>query len=357
MSYRLLFVEDDKSQLSLLQDELTDWNAAHPEKSFALHVSGSYEGARQDLADRRFDAALLDLRLPGEKGVPGQLLADLCVSQYGIPAAIISGHPGDFDQSRWNGMVEVFNKGDTGAYKAAVAWFGSLSHMMHILGNTRKRIQEQGATVFWRQVWPRWASYEALAGIQDDELVRIVSRQYASHITEILGLDAENAVKWHPFENYIRPALQQARPHTGDIFRIEEELWVVLTPQCDMATKKAMTVLLAHCSSKPPIQNWKESIAALSSESGKQRKAAEEFLGKLLNQAQPAFHFLPPLENGQPLMVDFKNLKALSWAELEVRLPSRIASIAPAFLANLTQRFGSYVSRVGQPNISATHLS
>ncbi|CAN5350686.1 hypothetical protein BH11PSE4_BH11PSE4_20920 [soil metagenome] len=222
----------------------------------------------------RFDAALLDLRLPGSKGVPGESLAELCVSQYGIPAAIISGHPDDFDKSRWNGMVEVFNKGDTGAYKAAVSWFGSLGHMMRVLGETRKRIQGQGAAVFWKQVWPRWKTYEALTGLKEDELVRIVSRQYASHIVELLGLDTDSPTKWHPFENYIQPALQASRPHTGDIFRLDDELWVVLTPQCDMATKKATTVLLACCSSKPSIEEWKAAIATRSSEAStiKQKK-------------------------------------------------------------------------------------
>jgi CheY-like chemotaxis protein len=355
MPHRLLFVEDDKSQLSLLQDALKDWNTVHGDKSFELQTTDNYESALRDLSTTRYDAALLDLRLPGKKGLAGQLLADLCVAQYGIPAAIISGHPGDYDVSRWNGVVKVFNKGDSGAYTAAVDWFGELSHMMKILAGTRKKIQQQGAAVFWKQVWPRWGAYEKLSGIQDEELIGIVSRQYASHIAEILGLDSE--AKWHPFENYIRPALLETRPQTGDIFKLDDMLWVVLTPQCDMVTRKAKSVLLACCDSNPPIDTWKQNIASLKSEWSKQRKSAEDFFGRLVNQAQPASHFLPPLEGGQPLMVDFKHLRTISLSDLEDQLSARIASVAPPFLPNLTQRFGAYVSRVGQPNIDPGHLS
>jgi CheY-like chemotaxis protein len=355
--HRLLFVEDDKSQLSLLRDALKDWNDANVDKTFDLYTADSYDTALLDLSNARYDAALLDLRLPGRRGPAGQTLADLCVSQYGIPAAIISGHPGDYDTSKWNGMVEVFDKGDSGAYAAAVAWFGGLSHMMRILSGTRKVIQAQGAAVFWTQVWPQWKSYENLTGIQDEELIGIVSRQYASHIAEILGSDSENSAKWHPFENYIRPVLQQKQAQTGDIFKLDDLLWVVLTPQCDMATRKAKSVLLACCDPKPSIEIWQENIASLKAESGRQKKAAEEFLGRLITQAQSACHFLPPLEAGQPLMVDFKHLRTVDLSYLEAMISARVATVAPPFLPNLTQRFGAYVSRVGQPNIDAGHLS
>jgi hypothetical protein len=182
-------------------------------------------------------------------------------------------------------------------------------------------------------------------------------RSYASHIAEILGLDSDDTAKWHPFENYIRPALQEARSHTGDIFQLDGMLWVVLTPQCDMATKKTKSVLLACCESNPKVETWKEAIAGLKSDSAKQKRSAEEFLGKLINQAQPGSHFLPPLVNGQPMTVNFKHLRTIDLSELEGKLSDRIASISPPFLTNLTQRFGAYVSRVGQPNIDMANLS
>ena len=148
------------------------------------------------------------------------------------------------------------------------------------------------------------------------------------------------------------PALLENRPHTGDLFKFNDELWIVLTPQCDMATQKAISVLLARCNPSPAIDVWRGRLRELRDVSGNKRKSAEDFFKKLVNQAEPAQHFLPPLEeNGQPLMVDFKDLLTVPLAELQGRLSDRVASVATPFLGNLTQRFGAYVSRMGQPNI------
>lgn len=359
MVQRLLFVEDEKGQQTLFNDALNEWNQANAGKRFELEMAETYDAGLAALDRTRFDGALLDLRLTGSGGrTSGELLAARCVTYYGIPAAIISGHPGDYDRSSNSGMLAVFDKGDGDAYEKAMEWFGNLWHMMKVLGNTRANVQKLGAAVFYRQVWPRWQKYESLSGIDDSQLIGIVSRQYASHIADTLGIDSDENVKWHPFENYIQPALQEARPHTGDVFRLDGKLWIVLTPQCDMATQKVAIVLLANCEPSPAIEEWKEHLTGLQANaSNNKKKAAERFFGKLVNQAEPAQHFLPPLEGGQPLMVDFKMLLTIPLAELQGRLSERVASVATPFLGNLTQRFGAYVSRMGQPNIDIGHLS
>ncbi|MER9018151.1 hypothetical protein [Mesorhizobium sp. M0898] len=360
MSIRLLFVEDDKAQLSLFEDAIKEWNEAHPEVSFELMVATTYEEGLAQLSRLRLDAALLDLRLKGgEDKLAGSRLADLCVLQYGIPAAIISGHPADFDRkAEGHEMLAVFDKGDADAYDKAIKWFADLSPMIEVLDGTRRNIQARGASVFYGRVWPRWNSYEALAGIGAKQLVGIVSRQYASHIADILGIDSEDSVKWHPFENYIQPALQEIRPHTGDVFRFEDGLWIVLTPQCDMATQKTDPILLAYCDTEALLEDWKQHAASLKPASSKsKRDGAEKYFRKLVNQFEPAQHFLPPLEDGKPLVVQFKKLRTIPLADLQKSLAKRIASVASPFLSNLTQRFGSYVSRIGQPNIDISHFS
>jgi hypothetical protein len=255
-------------------------------------------------------------------------------------------------------MVAVFDKGDGDAYDQAINWFGGLSRMMTILSGARETIQQLGASVFFLRVWPRWSAYERLKGIDDDHLVGIVSRQYASHVADILGIDSEENVKWHPFENYVVPALLEDRPHTGDLFDLNGELWIVLTPQCDMATQKALSVLLARCDQKPERAVWEKHVAGLlPGASASKRDDAARFFGRLVNQFEPAQHFLPPLHDGIPLMVDFKNLQTIPYPELKQKLTNRIASVASPFLGNLTQRFGAYISRMGQPNIDTSHFA
>jgi hypothetical protein len=58
------------------------------------------------------------------------------------------------------------------------------------------------------------------------------------------------------------------------------------------------------------------------------------------------------------MMVNFKRLMTRPLVELTGLLEKdRIASVAPPFLANLTQRFGNYMSRFGQPNIDIRHFA
>lgn len=359
MALRLLFVEDNAAQRTLFKDALDEWNNDHPEQQFDLILEVDYQAALVRLESTRFDCALLDLRLPGgATNTVGQDLAEMSVSGYGIPAAIISGNPAEIIKgSVVNRMLAIFDKGDGDAYEKAIAWFGSQWKMMEILRETRKTIQTLGAGVFAGRVWPRWQSYESLEGIEQKLLINIVSRQYASHIAEIMGLDIDDGVNWHPFENYVQPALLDSRPHTGDIFLLKDQLWVVLTPQCDMATQKVSVVLLAKCDAVTLADDWKKHIAGSRADaSNGAKKDAEKFFKALVNQNEPSRHFLPPLEAEKPIIVEFKNLTIVPLEELKAQLDKRIASIAPPFLTNMTQRFGSYVSRVGQPNIDIKHF-
>src|SRR3546814_1724926 len=76
------------------------------------------------------------------------------------------------------------------------------------------------------------------------------------------------------------------------------------------------------------------------------------------NQSRPGQHFLPPLpDDPRPLMVQFASITTRPFAELQGILGERKASISSPFLANLTQRFGSYISRVDQPHIDVMHFS
>ena len=56
-------------------------------------------------------------------------------------------------------------------------------------------------------------------------------------------------------------------------------------------------------------------------------------------------------------MVQFREVVTRPLAELNACLDKREASIALAFLPNLIQRFGAYISRTGQPNIDIRHFA
>ncbi|HEY0012122.1 MAG TPA: hypothetical protein VGB79_04630 [Allosphingosinicella sp.] len=367
----ILFVEDEKLQREMFDDALRRWNDRNAEEGrrFEAWIAETREEAESALEKGRFDAAMFDLRVrsSGDRGAAspaGNALARRALHEYGMPIAVMSADTsvldedlrnidqlGSFDKNR-----EPDDQGD--AYDHAMLWFGSMWTMMCVLSAARHQIGKSTADIFTRRLWPRWSDIAALNGGDGASVEAIVTRQYMTHIADHLGNEEAGGATWHPFENYISPALLEHRSQTGDIFRLDDELWIVLTPQCDMATKKVDTVVLARC--VPGIKKWQQNVEAIrAAGTDEERKAPGEFLRKYVNQnISPSQHFLPALPgDAEPLLVQFGNLRTLPLSELnDQRLEDRVASIASPFLANLVQRFGGYMSRMGQPNIDVTRF-
>lgn len=363
----ILFVEDDPKIIDLMEMAVETWNAANAEQGrrFVLEKCETADHARAALERTRYDAALFDLRLPGEtKGRSseplGNELALYALGQLGIPVAIMSGNPGDIDaRFKEFPIVSLFFKGQKDAYSSAVDWFGGWWDMMAVVAGSRKRIQSSSAEIFVKRLWPQWKDFAAikLADGGHTSLMDIVTRQYASHVAELLGLDGPDNVKWHPFESYVIPSLWSHRAHTGDIFDFRGDLRIVLTPQCDMANSNVANVLLAKCSRGE--QDWAQCVDNLKKADTDQKKdKAARYFRKMINQQLGASqHFLPPLPGeAEPVLVDFSDITVMPLDKVTVELPKRIASVAAPFLSNLTQRFGAYVSRVGQPNIDVMYF-
>lgn len=356
----LLFVEDREEQHMLFRDAIGDWNAANAERrqAFDCHIVSNFADAITAFERTRFDGALVDLRLPDK--VPDQAseplgneLARKGLRENGIPVAIITALKQELDpELEKSPTVRVFDKGDDDPYKAAVEWFGAQWEMMEVLSATRSQIRRISAQLFSDRVWPRWSDYKDAAGNSAASLAPMVTRQFVWHMGEFLGVASESGELWHPFESWLCPPLQPDRPDTGDVFSLDGTLWVVLSPPCDMANNKISDVLLARCD-LDAVGDWQPKIDKFRLATDEaQKEKIRGYFRRLTNQGSPSEHFLPPLPgDGRPLMVQFANVTTRPMRELHDRLSDRRASVTAPFLANLTQRFGAYISRVGQPNL------
>lgn len=369
MNKHILFVEDEATQRDLFESAVTDWNAKNGEtgRIFTYDMAGTVESAEVALDRLRCDAAMFDLRVKGENGgkaqPKGNELALFALRQRGVPVAIISANTGEIeDDVRNAGSVAIFDKaddqGDGNYYDRALAWLGEQWDMMDVLAAARKKMEGSAADIFLLRLWPRWKMFTDLEIADRAELEKIVTRQYVSHMADLLGLDDPENATWHPFENYVSPALMSSRAHTGDIFRFDGVLWVVLTPQCDMATQKVENVILAKC--LQGIENWIDAVKVQKDEnaSNSALEKSTNLLRKYLNQnLEASKHFLPPLPGEtDPVLVSFSAVMTKPLEDLNGQLEHRVASISTPFLSNIVQRFGSYISRTGQPNIDMARL-
>jgi CheY-like chemotaxis protein len=362
----VLHVEDEEKNLIALKDEieLANIRIQGEGRQFRLLVAKNVSEAEQKLSEARIDCALLDLRLPSVEGGPvseghGNELVRTMLRSQGMPIAVLSGHTGEFDEElQRNEMVRIFDKGAMDGFSNAVGWLESCWSMMQILHAARRRIEMSTSEVFTKRIWPQWQSLVDLPGANEERLTSIISRQFLGHAAELMGLESPDNEDWHPYENYVMPALLDHRPHTGDVFNLDGSRWVVLTPQCDMATGKATSVLLARCDGE--VGGFLEKVSVIRDEASPEgrRNKAKKHLRDLINQNISASqHFLPPIPGeGQPVMVNFGELKTVALEDLNAALAGRVASVSPPFLSNLTQRFGAFMSRAGQPNINVEHF-
>ena len=358
----ILVVEDEDRMITLTNDALDGWNDANKAKGrcFKAEIAKSPEGAARELYFRKIDCALVDLRLPPDECTErtdpgnGNRLAAALLRETGIPVAIISGHTGEADPDLLGeSTVRAFEKADDG-YEQAVDWLAQQWELMDALRVVRQRLEQSTAEVFARRIWPNWSRMTDDMGHDGERLATAIARQYASHTAEFLGQDDDD---WHPSENFIVPSYIADRAHTGDIFALNDGYWIVLTPQCDMATGKVPNALLAKCSLG--VRGWEERLKTLGDgASNNKRKQAAKISHDLVNQnLSSSVHFLPPIpKEDKPLLVQFGKIQTMSLRELNQLLDARVASVSPPFLSNLVQRFGAFISRTGQPNINVENL-
>ncbi len=356
----LLFVDDLKDQQLMCKDAVRAWNEAHATdgRKVVLHGALTLAEGINLMKHIRFDAAFVDLKMPGvgknSSSAVGNKLAHDILFKAGLPIAIISGNLADLDPSLTDmDTIETFNKGKANVFADALNWLEGHWMMMTVMSQSRSAIREVSAEVFAQRLWPFWARYLDASSSDPRSLVPMVARQYVWHLSEVIGDGGSD--RWHPFENWICPAKDPASISTGDLFRLGDELWLVLTPPCDLANRNVDDVLLAYCD-QADIKQWDASVTKLHKTDPGDAEAtakAEGFFRPYLNQNFVSQHFLAPLPDdpARPMLVKFNKLKMLPLLELEQNLEARVATVSAPFVSNLCQRFGAYAGRMGQPNI------
>lgn len=354
--YTILIVEDDPHMKESWRRDITDYNRRNKSTiCFSALYASSKKAAVDTLSRTRIHCAVVDLRLPNEDGDPatseplGNNVIQVILEEVGIPAVVYSGYDGDASSDARSSNIVFVSKSGTGG-EAILDQFASQAELMSAMEKTRLRISKETAKLFnqsiWRRWGDRWSKEEDKTAIEE-----IIVRQTASYIADTLSVAPTHH---HPDEFYIVPALHPNRADTGDIFKKDGQLYVILTPRCNMANNPPQFITVAPCTEIIEWRTWKEDLSG--SSNGKRQKAERDIRNHATQAHSNSSHFLPPLDGNGPWLVDFKETRSLSTEDVTSCLPDRIATIAPAFVPNLIQRYSSYLGRIGQPGIDTETL-
>ncbi|WP_157515105.1 hypothetical protein [Luteimonas abyssi] len=351
----ILIVEDDESTVDGWKRDIRDFNRrADKEFEFSAQFSTNKSDALHALSRQRIDCAVIDLRLPSSPDEPGSgepignevlhgVLRDL-----GIPAYVYSAYEGEVSDEVKASSIKVARK-EGGATVHILHEFEKQAGLMDAMDRMRRQVAQETSRLFNRSIWPRWQ--QRWANVGDREIIAgIISRQTLAHVVEALS---QAPASHHPDEFYIVPSLYEDRLETGDILEHEGETLIALTPRCNLANKPPSMVLFAVCA---PCAAWTEWRAGLGG-ANKAKERAERDVRMHATQGHGiATHFMPPLDEKGPWLVDFRELRAIDARKVADLLPDRVATVAPQFVANLVQRHAAYIGRIGQPDLNAELL-
>jgi DNA-binding response OmpR family regulator len=107
-AYRLLLIEDNPDDATLIQEILRDI----PDIGFDIHWANQLKDGFQQMETNRFDVVLLDLILPDSKGL--QTIREMIVRKLEIPVIILTGLDDEYlaIQSLENGLDEYLVKSE-----------------------------------------------------------------------------------------------------------------------------------------------------------------------------------------------------------------------------------------------------
>ena len=158
--FRLLFLEDVEEEHERFSENIGEFNEQSNVKFQHTGARTASEAIRL-LDNHHFDCALVDLRVPMNDGDvrhenQGNETLRRVVERYALPVVVHSAYSNQLDNSFDHIPFMVIDK-EVNSHQEALAWIANQAPLMEAIRETRKRIQAQTATIFFKAIWPRWS--------------------------------------------------------------------------------------------------------------------------------------------------------------------------------------------------------
>lgn len=367
MAYNILLLEDDQNQLTAYQQALSDDGL---DSSYNLLHAADIQAAQKLIQGNIVNAAILDLKVPEDEKSEasistGSTYLEMLLEEKQFPIIVVSANITSLsdDSDKLPKHLVKMNR-ETGVHSNAFQHFETIKDLLDIspfFPETLKDINSEFQEAFW-EMWGNWQQINSRFDVQNPERTKTFLKRYVSSYLIEKWTANELFSKLHHSEFYTYP-LTKDRIHTGDIIHKDDRYWIVITAPCDLSNsdgKYPDNLTLLKCSpediSESKYQKIVKPFRGDANDTAAQQskiKAATE----LFTKQKDGGHYLPPwTRDGKPFIVEFKQINTLPFNTLEAReaiKSNRVASLSSHFMPYLLQRYGAYVSRIGQSDISA----
>ena len=349
----LLIVEDDESMIETYKSNIKNYNEEHPDTKFNPDFKRNLEDGLEVLRSDSYDAAIIDIKLSSddEEGKGNKILR-IIKENLRFPVCVISGYPQDIeDDLREENIFWKIYKRDEAEIEEVLSEFIKIaqSGILNILGNKGK-IEEYLKKIFWNHIAKHFE--EIIKYSPSNNIEQVLIRYISTYLMEYMDINSaiSSDERYTPPEFYIKPPVRNEY-FTGDLIKIKEELFVILTPPCDMIKRRngmrnAEKFLCAR------IQKWSDiesGFKEITKKTGKNNDKRKNLVNYMKNKKE-RYHFIPPYKDIPAGFIDFQTIASFTEDEITQDC-DRIATISSFFMRDIIARFSRYYARQGQPDL------
>jgi len=351
---RLLIVEDDPSAIQVYEQQIKYYN-----KKNKILISKDIRKSQADGLDAikkgDYDAAIVDIKLSSiNTKQTGNKIIRKIKEDLRFPVCVYTAFDDiDDDLKEESEFYRIYKKSGKNG-KSIQEILTELvdiyrTGITKILGK-RGTIEGYLKEIFWKHLSGSFKDWieEAKSG---DNTEKILLRYTLSHIREYLDKNETGKYDdYHPAEVYIASPVNE-NIHTGLILKQNngDQYFIVLTPLCDLANKRARKIVLALIE-KQNMQYVSELKRKIISGGEGSRKARTALMDLLRNRHSFKYHFLPEV-HGIGGFINFQKISSFGISEIKNNF-EHIATVTDKFCKDIVARFSHYYARQGQPDFN-----
>lgn len=359
--FRILLIDDDNDQEDLLREAIDIINENISDFKVVGEVVSNIDEAMVLLYKDEFHAIILDLSLSeADAGVTedekltGNILFKYIKNKEIIPIAIRTGTPERVSSEANNKIIKVYARDSVliDIIRTLIDQYKNIYDLFGTRGDINQNIQK----FFWEIIPECYMDkMDDIGSLNSENKKKLLIRYTSSWLAnKYMFKDSDLGVE--PIEMYMFPNPIEELC-SCDIIKNKstQELYILLTPACDLANRKVEKVLLCKIKKYEAIQEFCEAMEAYKNNPKKIKNLSKWFRNGASGSAK--YHFLPKVSFFEGGFVDFNSILCIEYDRETGKLNNsdyeKIGVITESFKKDIIARFSSYYHRQGQPEFKS----
>ncbi len=337
---KILAIEDDVKQIDMMKARVETFNIQkgfNEKEKLYIECRQNDEDLGKLLFENKFDCLVLDINWGNSNPNGGRDLIMRIINNKRIPIVVYSGKLNQIEDIEENLGFKKIDRTENFSVVLNYVLTVKKTHVFDLLGYDGE-LDKIITDIFWKDIDKSLKAINLEENLDGKALTRVLT----TRVINYLSLSNEED-KYKYYEFYINPSLTKDC-HNGDIYKLDEEYFLVITPECQLI--KIDTANLIKI-------DFSEKIEEKVLESPKTEKRVSA-LRRLITEGNCYEHYIPPFNGLRHALVNFRNIMTLEKSKLTE--DKKIITVNPLYMKNIQSRFSQYYSRQGQPDINIEHL-